>query len=80
MTEFFELTQQPQPPPPSPDYVDPASLVGVKQVISQHEQGNMQYKYQLPAFQEIKSGLEIPNNIISYLNNSILFFVELIIV
>jgi len=30
--ELFELTHQPQPPPPSPDYVDPLSLIGEKQL------------------------------------------------
>ncbi|CAK9861734.1 unnamed protein product [Sphagnum jensenii] len=30
--ELFELTHQLQPPPPSPDYVDPLSLIGEKQL------------------------------------------------
>ena len=35
VSEFFELTHQPQPPAPSPDYVDPTSLVGKKRVQKQ---------------------------------------------
>jgi len=30
--EFFELTHQPQPPGPSPDYVDPKDVIGTKRV------------------------------------------------
>ncbi|KAG0571041.1 hypothetical protein KC19_6G207300 [Ceratodon purpureus] len=31
--EFFELTHQPQPPAPSPDYVDPKDIAGAKRLI-----------------------------------------------